>query len=232
MMRRKKKLFIRPGRWPSGALLVVIGMVSLLASCSPRTTHWSPVEAPKKLEVSWAQFHHPVDFSDTSAVLGKSEKASLNRFLNRVGRGSGVKVTITAAKLDDNKLLQKREMALANYLRRSGFEVALGKPKSSGRSHDNSVRVTVGRHLVKTPTCPDWSKPATGDTANRVTSNFGCATATNLGLMIANPGVLVQGTDELDPADGEALASSIKRYRAGKILKPKTASTLKSGGGN
>ena len=122
-------------------------------------------------------------------------------------------------------------MALANYLRRSGFEVALGKPKSSGRSRDNSVRVTVGRHLVKTPTCPDWSKPATGDSSNRVTSNFGCATSTNLGLMIANPGVLVQGTDELGPADGEATALGIKQYRDGKVLKPKTTSTLKPGGG-
>ncbi len=197
MMRRKKKLFIRPGRWPSGALLVALGMVSLLASCSPRTTHWSPVESPKALQVSWAEFHHPVGFADTSAKLGKSEKRTLDRFLTRVGRGSGVKVTITAAELDNSKLMQKREMALANYLRRHGFEVALGQPRRTTPSQANSVRVTVGRHLVKTPTCPDWSKEATGDTANRVTSNFGCATATNLGLMVADPCVLFRGTDEL-----------------------------------
>ena len=231
MIRRKKKLFIRPGRWPSGAFLVSIGLVSLLASCSPRTTHWSPVESPKELQVSWAEFHHPVGFADTSATLGKAQKRTLDRFLTRVGRGSGVKVTITAAALDNAKLVQKREMALASYLRRRGFEVALAQPKNTAPSQINSVRVTVGRHLVKTPSCPDWSKEATGDTANRVTSNFGCATATNLGLMIADPGVLVQGTDELGPGEGEALAAGVKRYQLDRIRKPKKASTLKIGGG-
>jgi pilus assembly protein CpaD len=231
MIRRKKKLFIQPGRWPTGALLVV-GMVSLLASCSPRTTHWSPVESPKELQVSWAEFHHPVGFADTSATLGKSQKTTLDRFLSRVGRGSGVKVTITAAALDDAALVQKREMALASYLRRRGFQVALAQPQNTAPSQANSVRVTVGRHLVKTPSCPDWSKPATGDPSNRVTSNFGCATATNLGRMIADPGVLVNGTDELGPGDGEALAVGVRRYQADKIRKPGTTSTLKIGGGN
>jgi pilus assembly protein CpaD len=232
MMRRKKKLFVRPERWPSGALIGVVGVVALLASCAPRTTEWSPVEAPKKLEVKWAEFHHSVQFAKTSALLGKAEKSQLNRFLTRVGRGQGVKITITAPALSDSKLLQKREMILANYLRQRGFVVALGQPKPSPRSKINNVQVTVGRHIVKTPTCPDWSKPATGDPANRITSNFGCATATNLGLMIADPGVLVHGTDELGPADGEAVARGISKYRKDAVKKPGTGNTLSIGGGN
>lgn len=229
MMRRKKKLFLRPGRWPSGALVAVVGTVALLASCAPRTTHWSPVEAPNKLEVKWAEFHHPVKFSDTSSLLGKSEKRTLDRFLTRVGRGSGVKVMITAASESDAKLVQKREMTLANYLRQRGFDVALQQPKPTTRSHRNSVRVTIGRHIVKTPACPNWSKPATGDASNRVTSNFGCATTTNLGLMVADPGVLLHGTDEISPADGEAMAKGLKTYRDGKTKKLSAGST--SGGG-
>ncbi|MBT5459699.1 MAG: hypothetical protein HOK82_24135 [Rhodospirillaceae bacterium] len=231
MMRRKKKLFIRPGRWPSGALVVAIGLVTLLASCAPRTTHWSPVEAPKKLQVKWAEFHHAVKFDKASAKLAVSEKRTLSRFLTRVGRGGGVKITITAAALDNSKLLQNREMALAKYLRRRGFDVALGQPKKAAHSQRNNVRVTVGRHIVKTPSCPDWSKPATGDSSNQVTSNFGCATATNLGLMIADPSVLVHGADDVGPADGEALSVGIENYRTDKVKTESAGSTL-TGGGN
>lgn len=232
MMRRKKKLFVRPERWPSGALVAAIGVVAMLASCAPRTTQWSPVEAPKELQVKWAEFHHSVQFGNTSSLLGKSEKRMLDRFLTRVGRGQGVKITVTAPTLNSSKLLQKREMVLANYLRQRGFSVALGQPKNSAVFKLNDVRVTVGRHIVKAPACPDWSKPAIGDEANRVTSNFGCATQTNLGLMVADPGVLLHGTDQIGPADGEALAKGIKNYREDKVRIPGAQDTLSAGGGN
>src|SRR5690606_18834183 len=102
------------------------------------------------------------------------------------------------------------------------------QPTGPGAS---GARVTVGRYVVKPPACPDWSKPATGDPANQVTSNFGCATETNLGLMVADPGVLLRGVDQMAPADGEAVAVGIKNYREGKIEKPEplTAIEMESG---
>ena len=85
---------------------------------------------------------------------------------------------------------------------------------------------------AKTPSCPDWSKESTGDSANRVTSNFRCATESNLGLMVANPEVLIRGT-HTGPADGEAITVGIESYRKGEIEKPPATSAreLTGGGG-
>ena len=45
---------------------------------------------------------------------------------------------------------------------------------------------------------------------------FGCSNANNLGVMVANPRDLVEGRT-LEPADGEANARSVQRYRLGEI---------------
>jgi glycosyltransferase involved in cell wall biosynthesis len=60
----------------------------------------------------------------------------------------------------------------------------------------------------------DWSRQSGTDFANLPHSNFGCATQTNLGLMVAEPRDLVRGRP-LAPADGVREAEAIARYRAG-----------------
>src|SRR3546814_11206295 len=47
------------------------------------------------------------------------------------------------------------------------------------------------------------------------TGAFGCTTAYNLGVMIADPADLERGR-ELDPADAERAGLSIQRYRVGE----------------
>ncbi len=71
---------------------------------------------------------------------------------------------------------------------------------------------------------------------NTRSSNFGCATATNLGLMVADPGDIVAGRDP-GLMDGEFTARSIERYRKGQTtpLKGPGASAAQiepTGGGN
>jgi pilus assembly protein CpaD len=82
---------------------------------------------------------------------------------------------------------------------------------------------------VTPPPCPDWRKPATTDFNNQEGANFGCATETNLGLMVANPRDLVNGKT-LGPADAEATAKAVQNYRENKVPEPKSSSTSESGG--
>ena len=70
--------------------------------------------------------------------------------------------------------------------------------------------------MVVPPACPDWSRASGTDFANLPHSNQGCATETNLGLMIADPKDLVRGRS-LAPADGVQAAEAIVRYRTGKV---------------
>ncbi len=227
---RRRRAFNRSGRWGTACTVAVLGM-AVLAACAPRSEYWSPSESPKQNVVRWAEFHHPVRFTTASAEPAKAERDALTQFLARVGQGQGVRISLASAAVDDSRLGLRRETALADFLRSQGFQVTLG-PASSGASvNSGSVQVTVGRYLAKAPTCPDWSKPATGDRTNRVTSNFGCATATNLGLMVADPGVLVRGTD-IGPADAEAVAPGVKSYREGKEKAAKPITTLSITGGS
>lgn len=229
--RRRKRLFRKPVPWVSGVTVLALGLAAL-AACAPRTTYWSPAEAPKKNRVTWAEFHHPVHFAGASTTIPKAEQEALLRFLHRVGRGQGVRVMLAAGSSTDTRTALRRETALADVLRKTGYNVALGEPATGIAPSENGiVRVTVGRHIVKPPDCPDWSKPSTGDPSNRPTSNFGCATETNLGLMVADPGVLIRGVDEVGPADGEVVSKGIKDYREGTIKRaePLSAIDIESG---
>jgi len=221
---RKRRLFRKTSRLGPACAVGILGL-AVLASCAQRTTEWSPAEAPKQNVVRWAEFHHPVGFTAASAEPARTERDALARFLDRVGRGEGVRITLASPAGGNARLGLQRETALADFIRGQGFRVALGPADPKGGTGRDSVRVTVGRHIVKPPACPDWSRDDSADSANRVTSNFGCATATNLGLMVADPGVLVRGTD-LGPADAEAVVPGVKKYREGKEKPPAPVTPL------
>jgi pilus assembly protein CpaD len=78
-----------------------------------------------------------------------------------------------------------------------------------------------GRNMVTLPPCPNWSQYPASDFTNMKTSNFGCATATNLGLMVANPADLVAGR-ELARADATPAVSGVSRYLTDKVKLPDT----------
>jgi len=90
------------------------------------------------------------------------------------------------------------------------------------------LRVTAGHYIVHLPDCPDWSKPTGPDYRNTVHSNFGCATISNLGLMVADPADLMRG-QAIGPGDAEAAVKAIERYRKGEVKElPKDATSATS----
>jgi len=76
--------------------------------------------------------------------------------------------------------------------------------------------------VVMTPQCPDWRKPSEDDPSNTPSSNLGCATETNLGLMVADPRDLVVGKD-IAPSDADHNDYAVRRYRQGTYKVPHSA---------
>jgi pilus assembly protein CpaD len=221
-MRKKRHSFIRrrSRKW----LFIATATLAVLGACAPDVAEWSPIEAPKKNRVDWVAFHHTVAFDARSAALTAQEKSGLAKFIRRLGTGEGVRILVTAPVGRDGALVAgRREAAVTAYLRRQGLRPKLTFATPDAGSNGSGVVVTVGRYVVTTPKCPDWSKPAHKDFDNRMASNFGCATETNLGLMVVDPGTLVRG-QPMGPADGEAQAKSIKDYRKGNAAAPPTVS--------
>jgi pilus assembly protein CpaD len=232
MTLKKRKIFNQRRRRLPMFLLVLVGLLTM-SSCAPRSNHWVPEESPKGNKVNWAKFYHLVQFPPGTSILSDGHERNLERFVRRVAMGQAVRVEISSSEASDVRLGLRREAAVANVLERADVRVSLAKIDANKETPLHSVRISVGRYVLTSPKCPDWSKAATGDPSNRVSGNFGCATASNHGLMLANPGDLVR-PGRITPGDGEALAKGLQNYRAWEEEKAPAVTTLSiqsSGGG-
>jgi pilus assembly protein CpaD len=80
---------------------------------------------------------------------------------------------------------------------------------------DDQIAVVVERYALQLPACPDWTERPNQNFDNQPGSFWSCATAINLGMMVADPGDLVRGRS-IGDADGTTMARSVQRYRLGQ----------------
>jgi pilus assembly protein CpaD len=187
----------------------------LLAGCTSETSEWTPAEAPKSPRVDYVRVQHDAAFKPGSAELAGGEAASLTQFLGAAQVTSADHVYLEAAA--DDRLEASRIGRLAKIVDQKGAG-AQTLPAGAGIP-PNHVRVVVERYVVTPPDCPNWSSPAVGYHGNEPGSNFGCADATNLSLMVADPRDLVIGRP-LGPAQGDGAFAAAQRYRQGKVKDP------------
>ena len=214
------------------ASAAALALAAAIAACAPPTQHWHPAEAPKVNKVAWVQFNHAVVFPAGATALPASEREMLDRFVMESGASYGDQVRIAASGAartpDQEAAAARREAAIIGYFRSRNMIASRGSRPRDGSPADATVTVAVGRYVVTPPKCPDWSKPSGFDPENTAGSNFGCATQTNLGLMVADPGDLLRGR-ELGPADGRFVQGAQERYQTNapsKFLLPTATSTM------
>ncbi|HXC11211.1 MAG TPA: CpaD family pilus assembly lipoprotein [Stellaceae bacterium] len=191
-------------RYPLAIALAVAG-------CAPGAAEYTKAEAPARLQVEGGASMVAVAFAPGSSRLSAAASSRLDRLVASGAIRPPDRVWITAA--GPPALAAARGAAVARELLRWGI-VAEAQPLPAV-ARDRAV-VTVGRYAVSLPPCPNWSQPRANDFTNAETSNFGCATAVNLGLMVASPADLVGGR-QLAPADGEPAASAVNRYLNDKV---------------
>jgi pilus assembly protein CpaD len=177
-----------------------------LAACAPGAAEYTKAEAPNRLQVEGSTSQVAVAFAPGSGRLSAVETGRLDRLVASGAIRPPDRVTVAAA--GPPSLAAGREAAIASRLLRWGI-VAEAQPLAG--LPPNRAVVTVARYAVSLPPCPNWSMPRANDFTNAPPSNFGCATAVNLGLMVASPGDLVAGR-QLAPADGKPAAAAVDRY--------------------
>jgi pilus assembly protein CpaD len=173
---------------------------------------WSPAEAPKQLRVDFQRLTHAAAFAPSSTQLGRNEQQGLSAFLQAAQVTTDDPIYLESVASD--RLGASRISALARDLTRQGYSVAT-LPAAPDAVAPNTLLVVVERYVVTPPDCPNWTKSSSGDHDNATTSNFGCSTVTNLGLMIADPRDLVIAR-QLGPASAAQAGLAIQRYMAGK----------------
>ena len=225
----------RPLLWAS-----ILGLG--LAACSPANLQpnhnlgWIEAGSPKQLEVDRAEYRHAVYFATDRAEITGFEQDRLLTFLASVQPASRDTIRLEghaderATDLYNIELAARRAAAVRALLDEHGLGAVSVTSSSYGEAlpadpgsdpeawrENRRVEVVLERYLVTLPPCPDWSRQSGTDFANLPHSNFGCATQTNLGLMVAEPRDLVRGR-ALAPADGVHQAEGIVRYRTGKVI--------------
>jgi len=189
-----------------------------LAACRPGAAEYTAAESPKPLTIDSAASQLNLAFAAGSDQLAPGEGGKLQRLAlsGRISPGDRVTISPSGGPL----LQEQRTATIVGELLRYGV-VAAASPLA-GVARDRAI-VTIGRYMVTLPACPNWSQYPASDFTNARSSNFGCATASNLGLMVANPADLVAGR-ELAHADGTPAVSAVTRYLTDKVKLPDTTS--------
>ncbi len=187
-----------------------------LVACTPQAAQWSGAESSKEIKVEWVNFRHDVSFTTGQAAPSDFERARFQSFLAQMRMTPSSRVAVAAA---EGPLAAPRAEAIRALLAEQRIEsmsLARGSLDDLG---PGSVAVIVGRYVATPPNCPDWRKPANQNFQNSPSSNFGCANAVNLALMVEDPADLLRGRP-LGPGDAAGLVHGIQRYRSNLVIPP------------
>ncbi len=197
------------------ALIGVASLAALSACAMPGAQQWKPesANAQKVNKVEFSRLSHTVRFTSGSPTLTSAETSRLMGFLDDSDIVYGDHLYLGAP--GDDALTQKREAALRRILAKRG--VLMTVAPAAAHAGGDEMTVQLERYVVTPPSCPNWSKPTGGDPDNTTFSNFGCATETNLGMMVAQPRDLVVGRQP-GPPDADPALQAIQNYRAGKPI--------------
>jgi pilus assembly protein CpaD len=205
---------------------VLLPLLLGLAACA---AEYSKSEAPTALRVDGVQSRQGIAFAAGSAALAPSEVRKINDWVLSGGIRPADRVAIAAG--GPPALAAARTSAIARALLRWGI-VATPEPLTGVAA--NRAVVDIGRYAVTLPDCPNWSQSLQWEFTNAYTSNYGCADATNLGLMVASPGDLVSGR-QFTGVDAVPAVTAVELYLTDKVKTPPepTASPFAapSGGG-
>jgi len=213
----------------SAVHVFLIAAILAVAGCgSPDLADPAPpaVEvAPKLARVQLAAFYHDIHFAHRAKTLTSAQASGLADFMTRNSIREGDAVTVEDAG-NASTLTAARQSAVLAQLRAFHIQAAsAADPKLSA----DTIRVHADRTVVIAPSCPDWSKPEADEPNNLPSSNYGCATETNLAAMIANPADLVK-PKQGGKTDADVLARGAEEYRAGKLSKSLAGSGYSSSG--
>jgi len=189
-----------------------------LTGCTPQAKPLGAVttEAPNPVQVTLVREGHSLHFAPAAAIPDRLETASLNEFLSSSGAAPGDTILIERtppSSLRNNTLEVRREATLVAALKRQGLRPSVSYTPTLA---PGDMSLTLERFIATVPNCPNWSKHPGNDFDNALHSDFGCATATNLAAMIADPRDLVVG-QTMGPVVGDPGGAAVHTYRAGKV---------------
>jgi pilus assembly protein CpaD len=189
--------------------LFALPLVWALAGC---VTDYSKSEAPNNLIVDAAESRVDVAFVPGSARLAQPNTIQRLVASGRIRPSDRVTIAVSGTP----GLAEQRTAVVSRELLAYGI---VADPLPLGTVPPNHAVIGIGRYTVTLPPCPNWSSPPQAEYTNAHNSNWGCAAATNLGLMVANPADLVSGRT-MGPTDATTAVTAVERYLNDRVKQP------------
>lgn len=178
---------------------------------------WRQVPATPENHAEAIVFEQRVVFGNDTALLDRSGRQAIDRLLSEADPAPASLIRLSVAGSDndsasfDRMTLQRLESVRAALAAR-GFESALADSSVArvAALQPDEIGLTLTKVVAILPDC-DQEQPLEPD-APVYERGFGCSTAHNLGVMIADPADLMRGRT-LDAADAERSGLTLQRYR-------------------
>ena len=212
--------------------LILLAALGLGASaCAPTSSE--PLSASHN--PSLTSVHQPVvqrtdyvlDLRSSGNGLADSELQRLDAWLASIDAGYGDLLFIDEPQGYSDPLARQ---AVARVATDYGLDLADGAPILSGTVEPGTVRVIASRTTASVPTCPAWGDPGILASPN-TSSNYGCATNSNIAAMIANPEDLVLGQPGTTSGSGTTASRAVRGYRARTPGQSQTLPSTSTSGG-
>jgi pilus assembly protein CpaD len=202
-------------RLASAALALSLG--TLLAGCGGIATNRS-LESPHQPVVE--RVNYTLDVTTGPGGLSYPEQRRLAGWFEAMDLRYGDRISI-----DDPLASEATHAAVSALAARYGLLVSENAPTTQGYVSAGNARVIVTRARATVPGCPDWTADSDFNPNNATSSNYGCATNSNLAAMVADPEHLLKG--EKGSSDTVVMSSN-KAIGVYRDQKPTGAAGLKT----
>ena len=155
------------------------------------------------------QQDYALDVSAGPAGLAPGEAARIADWFGSMRLGFGDRIAVD----DPSGYGPAIRSDVARQAARYGLMVDAAAPVTAPAVPAGGVRVVVTRATASVPGCPDFTRYAGTDPQNHSTSNYGCASNSNLAAMIADPMDLVRGAPGGEVYDPRLGGRAIDSYR-------------------
>jgi type IV pilus biogenesis protein CpaD/CtpE len=202
-----------------GVVVAAALSASGLPACIPPPADYTESEWPKNLRLDPAPAQLAIGFAPGSSRIPPGDLARLRASAASGGLVPSDRVVVAVA--GPPSLASARFDAVMAALLPYGI---VPSPVWLAPAPPNEAVIRRERYVVTLPPCPDWSKPAAGagDFTNTASSNFRCADATNLSLMVATPADLL-APRQVGLTAGQPAVAAVDRHLSDRVVLPAAA---------
>ncbi len=156
--------------------------------------------------------NYAIDVNTDGSGISMAERTRVGEWFDALKLGYGDRIALDYG---DGYPSAATRQVVSDFADKYGMLVGDTAPVTVGNVAPGTVRIVVTRSKASVPSCPDLHKTTESNYNASNSSNYGCATNTNLAAMIADPEDLVRGRSTA-PIDGNGGNAAINANRAKK----------------